>query len=722
MAGSVFYLLPSLAGATQFLATQQDGAAPANAKFSPVTGWATANPAARCVSGESNNMDSQVVPGPGTWTSDTGTPKPVAPTNTTGNGWRTPNPLTGRLLVEAYSFSFAVQSDLRITDGRFCLDIRIYRSVNADGSAATEVTSGDVSTASTTANLSLTVPETITGTWTPAAVLDLNNEYLFFAIAVRCTTTPTQPGATPSKDIVFAQGAASAITIPSFMVVKGTPLVVAARSRQVIAPIKTITKNPIVAPRRRSLPPIIKTTERKVGPISRRRAIALLSRSVNKVVVAPRSRQAVTSQWYTAFQDIAITRSYSIPPIIKTITKKIDLLTWARQIILLGSADKYERLNLGAYLAGKMGDIEPHPRLYLSNIYGEEISLLRTVRSAAISLNNGRDHLFEMTLGMRATDQFNPLADFIKPVIDYWNPIEQTYERWPLGVYRVMLPNQSISESSRFWDFTASSYENIVAQDMADKGYAVLPNTKILAKVRAILMVEFAVPPSMLDFPPDVEDLPVLGYRIFDVRDDTDGCYWLNIINTMLSMGGYTKLQATSEGKLRTRKISNPIARPPDYILGIGGDNIIDARDAVKSDVDQSEFANVVLVTSNDTLLPPIVARSENHNPNSPSSIENMGNVSIVKHIQLPEFVNATAAKAIADAELARRSGLNEKLSYNTPVDPRRAVPNEVGEINLFHSDGKVAVEGRWLVGGWNFSVEPLVSKMENNLTRLAQI
>jgi hypothetical protein len=369
-----------------------------------------------------------------------------------------------------------------------------------------------------------------------------------------------------------------------------------------------------------------------------------------------------------------------------------------------------------------MGNIEPEPRLYRSNIHGEELELLRTVRSASISLNNQRDHLFEMNLSMRATDSFNPLADYVKPVIDYWNATEETYERWPLGVYRMLSPSQSLSESARFWNFVAGSYEGVVAENMADKGYAVLPGTKILAKVREILTTKFGVPASMLDFPPNNEDVGVTGYRIFDIREDTDGCYWLNIINTMLSMGGYLKIQATAEGKLRTRKIADPRSRPPDVIYGEGGDNIVDAREAITIEVDESEFANVVLVTSSDTLLPPIVARAENHHPDSPTSIENMNGRVKLAHIPLPELVNASAAQAIADAELARRTGLSEALTLSSPFDPRRAAPSEVAGIWLRDTSGEWVVSGRWLYQGWACSIEPNAAKMEHTLTRLGSI
>lgn len=714
MAAKTFTLRHDLLiASTQWTSLVDAGAVPSNSNQG---GWIVANNAA----GNYSRMDSQVSRLATTFGT---TQQPSgAPDATLGDCMRSTTLLKGTFEAGNWSFNFTFsQSNGGPSGGR--PNLRLWRSTDGvSATGAVDLLAGQPSSFIVPASGS-TISGTVAFPTITVALpaMALWNEYLFLQIAWEITSAST--GNVNSNVNIRTSNtlAESSVTTPNWLPdTKVQAVDVAVRRRSIPPIIKTTNKN-FATPRRRSVPPIIKTAN-KVFTTPRRRSVPPIIKTINKSLATTRSRVATAGVWKLYFVTLTAPRSRVVAPILKMTTKLVDPATWRRSITLLGSIDRYEALNLGVYLAGKMGDIEPHPRLYLSNIYGEELSLLRTVRSAGISLNNGRDHLFEMTLGMRATDQFNPLADFIKPVIDYWNPVEQAYERWPLGVYRVMLPNQSISESSRFWDFTASSYENIIAQNMADKGYAVLPNTLVLAKVRAILLVEFGVPPSMIDFPPDAEDLPIQGFRIFDVRDDADGCYWLNIINVLLSMGGYTKLQATAEGKLRTRKVSNPIARPPDYMLGEGGDNIIDARDAVKSDVDQAEFGNVVLVTSNDTLLPPIVARSENHNPNSPTSIENMNNTTILRHIQLPEFVNATAAQAIADAELARRSGLNEKLSYNTPVDPRRAVPNEVAEINLTHSDGKVAVEGRWLVTGWSFSVEPLVSKMENQLTRLAEI
>lgn len=392
--------------------------------------------------------------------------------------------------------------------------------------------------------------------------------------------------------------------------------------------------------------------------------------------------------------------------------------------LILGAADIEQVLtrgfNLGRLLRGRLGDIEPRPRLYVSNEFGDEIRLARTVRSASISLNNGRDNTFEMNLSMRATDDFDPVEEYLKPVIDYYNPLEQQYERFPLGLYRVMHPNIEALESSEFWEFTGASGEQLIAEQMAQNGFAVLPGTLILSEIKGILTIIFGVHDSMIDFPPAVEDVPLTGVRIFDIRQDTDGCYYLNIINTLLSAGGFTKLQTTAEGRFRVRKIADPRSRPPDVVYGVTGDNIIDARSAVKVERDSTQFANDVLVTSNDPLLPPIVARAINTNPSSPTSIDNLRR-HVVKHIALPELVNATAAQAIADAELAKRSGINERLIFQTAPDPRVAYPSLIGEIELDYADFTPLITGRWLYEGWAFDMEPL-SMMEHTLTKLSDI
>lgn len=102
-------------------------------------------------------------------------------TGATANAFKTPAPLTGVFANAAWTFTFAIRATVvSAQTGR--IRMRVFRSVNADGSGATEITAA-TQVGGTTAVLSTTADATSAVTWSPGATVTLANEYLFFVIA-----------------------------------------------------------------------------------------------------------------------------------------------------------------------------------------------------------------------------------------------------------------------------------------------------------------------------------------------------------------------------------------------------------------------------------------------------------------------------------------------------------------------------------------------------------
>lgn len=146
-------------------------------------------------------------------------------TGTTANAFKTPVALSGTFANTAWTFTFAVRAVTASAQaGR--IRMRVFRSVNADGSSATEIT-GSTQVGTTSAALSTSADATSVVTWSPGATVVLTNAYLFFVLAWEITTA----SGSNSGDVVIRTGqsaAGSRLVTPDFAVAVNTPLTLAA--------------------------------------------------------------------------------------------------------------------------------------------------------------------------------------------------------------------------------------------------------------------------------------------------------------------------------------------------------------------------------------------------------------------------------------------------------------------------------------------------------------
>lgn len=130
---------------------------------------------------------------------------------TAGSCFRTENPITGAFANTNWSLAFRIRAVSAASSQTGQVRIRLWRSTNADGTGATQITSATQS-GTTTAALSTTVSQTSTVTYAPGAIITLSNQYLW----VQCEWFVSVASGSNSGDAVFYVESAGAITTPDF--------------------------------------------------------------------------------------------------------------------------------------------------------------------------------------------------------------------------------------------------------------------------------------------------------------------------------------------------------------------------------------------------------------------------------------------------------------------------------------------------------------------------
>jgi len=141
--------------------------------------------------------------------------------------WRSESPMNGNFANTNWSLAFRVRAVTSATAQTGAVKVRLWRSANADGSGAVQLTSA-VLTGTTTAALSTSASGTSTVTWAPGAIVTLSNEYLW----VQCEWSIVGTATNNSADALFYVESAGAITTPNFTITS-TPYTMTATVDQI---------------------------------------------------------------------------------------------------------------------------------------------------------------------------------------------------------------------------------------------------------------------------------------------------------------------------------------------------------------------------------------------------------------------------------------------------------------------------------------------------------
>lgn len=175
----------------------------ADATSSPNVGWTVGTTGAAISSFDSGTEKA--------WATQAGQPDGSLDA-TAGDALRTTNTYTGTFATGTWTLNFAA---IAVTlggtqDGRILF--RLLRSPNADGSGATEITSGAL-TGSTVTNLAASTQQTSSGTTSSIPSFAVNNEYIFCQLAWEITGV----GAMSTNDVIMRIGTtATRLVSPTF--------------------------------------------------------------------------------------------------------------------------------------------------------------------------------------------------------------------------------------------------------------------------------------------------------------------------------------------------------------------------------------------------------------------------------------------------------------------------------------------------------------------------
>ncbi len=233
--GKTFYLIDAKNSGVENMQLQDGGSPPSTARI--ITGWIVGTVAATkyalmdsATERASGALGTTVLPNAG-------------PENTLGDSFRSQNLINGAFANANWSLSFQVEGETRSTSttgGR--LRIRIWKSVNANGSGATELTSATLTTTQFT-NLANTAFQTITVTWSPGATLTLTNEYLFIQIAFQLDVAGNNANADVHLAVGSSNSIATSVFTPANLTINFAAAALAASGPQLSVVKGAVTKN-----------------------------------------------------------------------------------------------------------------------------------------------------------------------------------------------------------------------------------------------------------------------------------------------------------------------------------------------------------------------------------------------------------------------------------------------------------------------------------------------
>ncbi len=345
-----------------------------------------------------------------------------------------------------------------------------------------------------------------------------------------------------------------------------------------------------------------------------------------------------------------------------------------------------------AMLRGNFGQLEYRYRMWRSDNLSRRIQELETVEEASFSLDNLRDHTWELSLPMDAVDYFDIWGDWVRLEVEMRTGAgisggEYVINR-PFGLYFFDERGGEDAPERRRWDLGGKSPEARLMGATAHAGYSIAAGAGILASVRTILLNQ-GVPASMIVMPPTSSEVVMGTTTYFDPFNNATDTRWLRICNTLLAAGGFLALFADNSGRITTRKInpSNRIQASHTYGTTPESDRMI-VSEAIPYIYDDENFANRVVVYSGDPSEAASFGVAENHDPNSHVSYERLGYWVQKEPIELPSLVSTTEAQIVAMQALRVASGMSLRLNFETIFDTR-VRPRQAYGLEVFGDDGE---------------------------------
>jgi hypothetical protein len=383
-----------------------------------------------------------------------------------------------------------------------------------------------------------------------------------------------------------------------------------------------------------------------------------------------------------------------------------------------------ERRTIALMLSGERGELYYQPRIFLSNVLGEELAEVPGVISAAVDLSNYRDNTWQITMDCEKTDAFDPYSDWVLAALDVKSDRDD-WQRFYLGLYKFDLPAGTDNPDESFWSLSGMSPEFLLMKKPAITGFTVPKGGSVFQAVKDCLTA-VGIPSSRLTLPPNAHDANLPKGVRYDPIADKDQSLYIRIANNTLGIGGFGALQTTATGQFFFNPIVTLDEKQPTAFYGPpdeGGEDFI-LYQPIDRKPDYSRFANEVFVyssntqTAMDTAAPDYKAIARNDSLDSPVSIPNLG-YTVTKYLQQDDLVSQDAAEKLAIAELVRATSYHLERTIRTIPDPRRTA-DEAYWIEVNNAMGMPIMEGKWQAMSWKMplSSSPSDMIMEHTVSR----
>jgi hypothetical protein len=321
-----------------------------------------------------------------------------------------------------------------------------------------------------------------------------------------------------------------------------------------------------------------------------------------------------------------------------------------------------------------------------------EYDLSSYVRSAALTLNADVDVKFQLDLAMEGTSLLDPLVDWVKLVA--LETIGTAETEWPLGIYRLSTPRETLDSMSQEWALKGYGREIQLVQDKFTEPYTAAAGNNPVDEAVAIC-VSAGIPASMLNLPTTDHLLPV-------AMTWEQGIAKLRAVNELLASFGAYSPWADVNGYLTTRVPVALESETPAVTYATGEAGIVEPP--AERQQDDTGIANrvVVRVRNADSIYSIVATLADTSHKFHP---DNLG-YTRTNTYELQTVADVGVAEDYAMRRLEEGLSFYTRSTIRTFLDFGR-VGNafEVYGLDLRDKDGVVLVDGKWRVKGWTMEL-----------------
>lgn len=226
-----------------------------------------------------------------------------------------------------------------------------------------------------------------------------------------------------------------------------------------------------------------------------------------------------------------------------------------------------------------------------------------------------------------------------------------------MGVFVVTSADPAFTDRGEIWTVEGYSVLYLAERTLLEGTYTIPAGANYIGAVQELLILA-----GIADYESAATELVLASDRSFEM-----GTPVLEIINLLLAEINYNPAWVDLEGVVHLTPYAAPSHDNIAHVYRVGEDSIVLSGHSVSSD--RFGKANVFkAVCSSPDLDAPLVAVSENNDPSSPFSIENLGGR--VLHVETVDSVPDLATlQAIADRLMMESKQTEEIVSFTTGLD-----------------------------------------------------